>query len=84
MGLLEFLQSHVLAMPKLGKFAVGMAIIVLVPRLSKRLRLPAVAGLLLSGVVFGPHVLGMFDEKAPVTNFLAEIGKLLLMFFRRS
>jgi hypothetical protein len=44
----------------LAKFALGMAIIVGVPPLSRRLRLPAVVGLLLSGVVIGPHVLGVF------------------------
>ena len=35
-----------------------MAIIVGIPPLSRRARLPAVVGLLLSGVVLGPHVLG--------------------------
>jgi Kef-type K+ transport system membrane component KefB len=58
-----------------------MAIIVGIPPLSRRARLPAVAGLLLCGVVIGPHVLGLFGEHAPVADFFAELGKLLLMFF---
>jgi Kef-type K+ transport system membrane component KefB len=37
-------------------------------------------GLLLFGVVLGPHVLGFFGEHAPVADFFAELGKLLLMF----
>jgi Kef-type K+ transport system membrane component KefB len=37
-------------------------------------------GLLLFGVIMGPHVLGFFGEHAPVVDFFAELGKLLLMF----
>jgi Kef-type K+ transport system membrane component KefB len=51
-----------------------------IPRLSRHVRLPAVVGLLLSGVVVGPHVLGIFGEQRPIADFLADLGKLLLMF----
>ena len=78
---LEFVRAHALMLPPLAKFAVGMAIIVGVPALSKRLRLPAVVGLLLSGVVLGPHVLDVFGDKRPIADFFADLGKLLLMFF---
>jgi Kef-type K+ transport system membrane component KefB len=73
-------SRYLLSLPTLAKFAVGMAIIVGVPRLSRRVRLPAVVGLLLAGVVIGPHFLGLFGEHAPIADFFAEIGKLLLMF----
>lgn len=73
-------SHYLLSLPALAKFAVGMAIIVGVPRLSRRVRLPAVVGLLLAGVVIGPHVLGLAPEHAPIADFFAEIGKLLLMF----
>lgn len=65
----------------LAKFALVMALIVCVPRLSKRVRLPVVVGMLLCGVVVGPHGLDLFAEHAPVADFFADIGKLLLMFF---
>ena len=81
MGFLEFIRSHALALPNLARFAVAMAIIVGVPRLSRRVRLPAVVGLLLSGVVIGPHVLGIFSLHASIADFFADLGKLLLMFF---
>ena len=81
MGTLEFIRSHALALPNLAKFALAMAVIVGVPPLSKRLRLPAVVGLLLSGVVMGPHVLGIFAVHPAIADFFAEVGKLLLMFF---
>ena len=77
----EWLHSHALSLPSLAKFALGMAIIVGIPRLSRHVRLPAVVGLLLSGVVLGPHVLGFFGERRPIADFFAELGKLLLRFF---
>ena len=73
----EWLHS----VPSLAKFALGMAIIVGIPRLSRRVRLPAVVGLLSAESVMGPHVLGLFGEHAPIADFFAELGKLLLMFF---
>jgi Kef-type K+ transport system membrane component KefB len=77
----EWLHSHALSLPSLAKFALGMAIIVGIPPLSRRARLPAVVGLLLCGVALGPHVLGFFGEHRPIADFFAELGKLLLMFF---
>ncbi len=81
MEVLEWIRSHALTLPNLAKFALAMAIIVGVPPLSKRLRLPAVVGLLLCGVLIGPHVLGIFPAQHPVADFFADLGKLLLMFF---
>ena len=81
MQALELLRSHLVALPNLAKFALGMAIIVGVPPLSRRLRLPSVVGLLLCGVIIGPHVLGFVGAKTPIADFFADLGKLLLMFF---
>jgi Kef-type K+ transport system membrane component KefB len=81
MEFLEFIRTHALALPDLAKFGLAMAVIVGVPRLCSRIRLPAVVGLLLSGVIIGPHVLGFFGEKRPIADFFADLGKLLLMFF---
>jgi Kef-type K+ transport system membrane component KefB len=79
----EWLHSHALSLPQLAKFALGMAVIVGIPPLSRRARLPAVVGLLLCGVLLGPHVFGFFGERPhrPIADFFAELGKLLLMFF---
>ncbi len=81
MEILEWVRSHGLALPNLAKFALGMAIIVGAPPLSRRLRLPAVVGLLLCGVLIGPHALGIVGERTPIADFFSELGKLLLMFF---
>jgi Kef-type K+ transport system membrane component KefB len=80
MGVVEFIRVHAHALPPLAKFALGMVLIFGVPPLSRRLRLPAVVGLLLSGVVVGPHVLGLFGEHRPIADFFADLGRLLLMF----
>ena len=80
MEVVEIIRSHALALPPLGKFALGMALIFGIPPLARRIRLPAVVGLMLSGIVFGPHVLGAFGEDRPIADFLANLGKLLLMF----
>jgi Kef-type K+ transport system membrane component KefB len=81
MEILEWIRAHALGLPHLAIFALALAIIVGVPRLSRKLRLPAVVGLLLSGILIGPHVLGIFGESTPIASFFAELGKLLLMFF---
>src|SRR5262249_8530764 len=76
----EFVRTHLLTLPLLTKFAAVLAVIVGVPALSRRLRLPAAVGLLLAGLVFGPHGLDVVGDKRPIVDFVGEIGKLLLMF----
>jgi len=44
-----------------------------------RLRLPSVVGLLLAGVLIGPHGLAVLDDSRQIDR-LAELGVLLLMF----
>jgi Kef-type K+ transport system membrane component KefB len=80
MELIGELRSHILALPDLAKFAIIIAAIVGVPRLAAWIRVPPMVGLLLFGVLLGPHVLGFFGEYRPVANFFGELGKLLLMF----
>src|SRR6516164_6908941 len=68
----------------LVRFAVIMAIFLCLPPLCRRLRLPSCVGLLVAGVVLGPYGLRAFPNGGPVADFLAQIGKLLLMFFAGS
>ena len=77
----SFLRDYLFTMPVLAKFAVGMVMLVIIPRLSRRLHVPVPVGLLLSGVIVGPYVLDIFGKVRPIADFLAELGKLLLMFF---
>lgn len=77
----SFVRDYLFTMPALAKFAVGMVMLVIIPRLSRRLNVPVPVGLLLSGVIVGPYVLDIFGTVRPIADFLAELGKLLLMFF---
>src|SRR6476646_7712263 len=78
---LDLIRDHLFTLPVLAKFALGMVMIVAIPRLCRRLHVPAAVGLLLGGVIIGPYVLGFFGTDRPIADFLAELGKLLLMFF---
>ena len=77
---MDWLRSHALALPVLVKFAVGLGLIIIVPQICRRLHIPAVVGLLLSGVLFGPYGLEIIGKTRPVADFLGELGKILLMF----
>ena len=79
--MISFLRDYLFTMPVLAKFAVGMVMLVVIPRLSRRVHIPATVGLLLGGVIVGPYVLDIFGKVRPIADFLAELGKLLLMFF---
>jgi Kef-type K+ transport system membrane component KefB len=78
---LDLIRDHLFTLPVLAKFALGMVMIVAIPRLCRRLHVPAAVGLLLGGVIIGPYVLGFFGTDRPIADFMAELGKLLLMFF---
>ena len=78
---LDFIRDHLFTLPALAKFALGMVMLVTIPRLCRRLHVPAAVGLLLGGVIIGPYVLGFFGTDRPIADFMAELGKLLLMFF---
>lgn len=81
MSFIEYLHKALEVLPILAKFALCMMLLVIIPRLSRRVGLPEAVGLLLSGVLFGPHVLDIFPQQHPVLQFFAEVGMLLLMFF---
>jgi Kef-type K+ transport system membrane component KefB len=80
-GIVEFIRHYVLTLSALERFAVFLLILVAIPRLCRRAHVPAAVGLLLSGVIVGPYVLGFFSTNRPIADFFAELGKLLLMFF---
>ena len=78
-SLLESLSQ----LPLMARFAVAMAVILVVPALCQKVRLPAVVGLLMAGIVFGPHGLHVGPKNHEVAHFFAKnvLGKLLLMVF---
>jgi Kef-type K+ transport system membrane component KefB len=71
--------SHLMHHP-LGIFAQLVAISVLIPPLTRRLRLPDLVGLLAAGVLIGPHVLHWIDAKSETITLLSDIGAIYLLF----
>jgi len=78
---MPFAAAEVPLLPPLARFAVVMLILFTIPPLCRRVRLPAVVGLLAAGVLVGPFGLRFAPRNAEVAQFFAEVGKLLLMFF---
>jgi len=77
MRLVELIRGHAQALPELAKFAIGLAIIVCVPRLAPRVRLPGVVGLLLVGIVVGPYCLDLLareEHEKKLSKFGKKIG----------
>ena len=68
-------------LPLLARFATALMVMLVIPPLCRRIRLPAAVGLLLAGVVLGPSGLHVAPEHGEVAQFFADVGKLLLMFF---
>jgi Kef-type K+ transport system membrane component KefB/nucleotide-binding universal stress UspA family protein len=60
-------------------FGVLMALILLVPMASERVRVPSVVGLVVAGMVVGPAVLGLLERDGAVA-VLGTVGLLYLMF----
>jgi Kef-type K+ transport system membrane component KefB len=74
-------QESIVQLPLLVRFAILMAVFLLMPPLCRRVRIPPVVGLLLAGVVVGPSGLHAIPKAGPFAEVFGEIGKLLLMFF---
>ena len=68
-------------LPIIGRFAIVFGLIVLLPKLAERIRLPGVVGLIGGGIVLGPDLLGLVNPDGTTFKLFNELGKLLLMFF---
>jgi Kef-type K+ transport system membrane component KefB len=60
---LDAFRSHALALPNLAKFGV--------PALARRLRIPELVGLVVVGLLLGPHVVGLYGANHPIVQFFA-------------
>ncbi|MFO7847092.1 MAG: cation:proton antiporter [Balneolaceae bacterium] len=60
-------------------FALVMLIILLAPLIFKKLRIPGIVGLILSGTLVGPSVLGLLERDSTI-ELLGTVGLLYLMF----
>ena len=62
-----------------GFFLVVMAIILITPLLSEKLKLPGIIGIIVGGMLIGPHGFGLLQDNDPI-QFISTIGLVFLMF----
>ncbi len=72
--------SQVLGEEPIVTFAVLLVVILVVPILFERLRLPGLIGLVFSGVVMGPSGWNLFRTESSVISLLSDMGLFYLMF----
>jgi len=68
-------------LPIIGRFAIVFGLIVILPKLAEKIRLPGVVGLIGGGILLGPDLLGLVNPDGSTFKLFNELGKLLLMFF---
>lgn len=61
-------------------FTILLLVIVTIPPIFEKIKLPGLVGLLVAGVIFGGEGLGLLDDKSESVKLLADIGKIYLMF----
>lgn len=61
-------------------FAILLAVILTMPPLFERLKLPGLVGLLFAGVLLGSSVLNLLNSNSETMKLLSDIGKIYLMF----
>jgi Kef-type K+ transport system membrane component KefB/nucleotide-binding universal stress UspA family protein len=62
-----------------GFFLIVMAIILITPLISERLKLPGIIGIIIGGMLIGPHGFGFLEDNDRI-QFLSTIGLVYLMF----
>ncbi|MBD2345973.1 cation:proton antiporter domain-containing protein [Anabaena subtropica] len=72
--------SQVLGKEPIVPFAILLVILLVVPILFERLRLPGIVGLVLAGLILGPSGWNLFHTESPMIGLLSEIGLVYLMF----
>ena len=76
MHFIEPVRHYAQHLPLLAKFAVVLAIVVSVPRLCRRVRVPSVVGMLICGIIVGPNGLDIFAQRAVIADFQARWARL--------
>jgi Kef-type K+ transport system membrane component KefB/nucleotide-binding universal stress UspA family protein len=72
--------SQVLGKEPIVPYAILLVVILVVPTLFERLRLPGLVGLLAAGIVLGPHGFDLLQSDLPIISLLSDIGLVYLMF----
>src|SRR6478735_1095959 len=68
-------------LPIIGRFSIIFGLIVILPKIAERIKLPGVVGLIAGGILLGPDIMGLVNPEGSTFKLFNELGKLLLMFF---
>jgi Kef-type K+ transport system membrane component KefB len=74
-----FLLNHISQNP-LVSFTILLLVVLTLPPLFEKLRLPGLVGLLFAGVIFGQDGLNLLNPDSESIKLLSDIGKIYLMF----
>lgn len=80
-ALLPAIKAFLAGMPPLVRFMMLLSIFLLVPSLSRLLRLPGLVGLVLAGLLLGSSGLDVWPDNRSLLQTFAEVGKLLVLFY---
>ncbi|WP_414568221.1 cation:proton antiporter [Nostoc sp. CCY 9925] len=72
--------SQILSKEPIVSFAILLVVILVIPIMFERLRLPGLVGLVFSGLVLGPSGWHLFQSNSPMINLLSDIGLIYLLF----
>jgi len=75
------LPEEILPLDPISAAVIVVLVIMLLPKIMEKIKLPGILGLLLGGFILGPHLIGLITPGEGVTSFLADVGKLMVMFF---
>lgn len=75
---MEAIAEHISV---LSRFALGIGLAILLPKAMERLRLPAVLGFIIAGILLGSNMLDIMKKDGEVISLFADVRKLLFMFF---
>ena len=76
---MAFIDSSFQTNP-LWTFTLLLLVVLVLPPIFERIKLPGLVGLLFAGVVLGSNGLGLLDAKSETMKLLSDIGKIYLMF----
>jgi Kef-type K+ transport system membrane component KefB/nucleotide-binding universal stress UspA family protein len=76
---MEVLLKLIADSPIVG-FTIVLLVILIVPPIFEKFRLPGLIGLLVAGVAIGPDGLGLLTPESEQMKLLSDIGKIFLMF----
>ena len=68
-------------MPIFMRFMIGLVLFLVVPGISERFKIPGMVGLIMVGILVGPHGIDIWPDNPVMMTVLSEMGVLLVLFY---